>query len=209
LVWIGNARRGGCPKSSLRGKRRNEAGGARGGGPRPPAGDGLRDTYARARLGKQRAKTRVPRRTLIPAWDEEFAFRVGDLRDQLLVAVIQEDRYFADDVLGHVKVLLSEVLDPDNCTLGTQWYQLQSKNKKSKIKECGNAFPSRFIQFALFWYLPHDDNVLCVVSYARLMLVYWSFEMDTLDALVPRNAALDKKGVLVLHRPFLHPILWQ
>jgi hypothetical protein len=29
---------------------------------------------------------------LSPTWDEEFAFRVGDLRNQLLVAVIQEDR---------------------------------------------------------------------------------------------------------------------
>lgn len=117
------------------------------------AGDGLRDTYARARLGKQRAKTRVARRTLTPAWDEEFAFRVGDLRDQLLVAVLHEDRYFADDVLGQVKVPLSAVLDADNRTLGTQWYQLQPKSKKSKIKECGKTFP-RCIQFALHWYLP-------------------------------------------------------
>ncbi|KAK3132231.1 hypothetical protein QOZ80_6AG0517910 [Eleusine coracana subsp. coracana] len=105
--------------------------------PATEAGDGLRDLYARARLGKQRAKTKVARRTLSPAWEEEFAFRVGDLRDQLLVAVLHEDRYFADDVLGQVKVPLSAVLDADNRTLGTQWYQLEPKSKKSKIKECG------------------------------------------------------------------------
>ncbi|GJM99990.1 hypothetical protein PR202_ga17138 [Eleusine coracana subsp. coracana] len=105
--------------------------------PATEAGDGLRDLYARARLGKQRAKTKVARRTLSPAWEEEFAFRVGDLRDQLLVAVLHEDRYFADDVLGQVKVPLSAVLDADNRTLGTQWYQLEPKSKKkSKIKEC-------------------------------------------------------------------------
>ena len=43
--------------------------------------DGPRDPYARAQLGKQRAKTKVLRKTLNPAWDEEFAFRVGDLKD--------------------------------------------------------------------------------------------------------------------------------
>ncbi|XP_066374885.1 C2 and GRAM domain-containing protein At1g03370-like [Miscanthus floridulus] len=63
----------------------------------------MRDPYAKAQLGKQRAKTKVVRKTLCPAWDEEFAFRVGDLRDNLLVSVLHEDRYFADDVLGQVK----------------------------------------------------------------------------------------------------------
>lgn len=104
----------------------------------PPAeADGTRDAYAKAQLGKQRAKTKVMRKTLCPAWDEEFAFRVGDLRDNLLVSVLHEDRYFADDVLGQVKVPLTAVLDADNRTLGTQWYQLQPKSKKSKLKDCG------------------------------------------------------------------------
>ncbi|XP_066371177.1 C2 and GRAM domain-containing protein At1g03370-like [Miscanthus floridulus] len=104
----------------------------------PPAdADGTRDPYAKAQLGKQRAKTKVVRKTLCPAWDDEFAFRVGDLRDNLLVSVLHEDRYFADDVLGQVKVPLTAVLDADNRTLGTQWYQLQPKSKKSKLKDCG------------------------------------------------------------------------
>ncbi|XP_062233040.1 C2 and GRAM domain-containing protein At1g03370-like [Phragmites australis] len=98
--------------------------------------DGLRDLYSKAQLGKQRAKTKVVRKSLSPAWDEEFAFRVGDLKDDLLVCVLDEDRYF-DDVLGQVKVPLSAVLDAENRTLGTQWYQLQPKSKKSKIKDCG------------------------------------------------------------------------
>ncbi|KAL6596603.1 hypothetical protein ACP70R_047246 [Stipagrostis hirtigluma subsp. patula] len=100
-------------------------------------GDGARDPYARAQLGKQRAKTKVARKTLSPAWDEEFAFRVGDLRDHLTVCVLHEDRYFSDDFLGQVKVPLSAVLDADSRTLGTQWYQLQPKSKKSKIRDCG------------------------------------------------------------------------
>ncbi|NP_001317500.1 C2 and GRAM domain-containing protein At1g03370 isoform X1 [Zea mays] len=103
----------------------------------PTDADGTRDPYAKAQLGKQRAKTKVMRKTLCPAWDEEFAFRVGDLRDNLLVSVFHEDRYFAADVLGQVKLPLTAVLDADNRTLGTQWYQLQPKSKKSKLKDCG------------------------------------------------------------------------
>jgi len=103
----------------------------------PTDADGTRDAYAKAQLGKQRAKTKVVRKTLCPAWDDEFAFRVGDLRDNLLVSVLHEDRYFADDVLGQVKVPLTAVLDAENRTLGTQWYQLQPKSKKSKLKDCG------------------------------------------------------------------------
>jgi Ca2+-dependent lipid-binding protein len=124
----------------------------------PTDADGTRDPYAKAQLGKQRAKTKVMRKTLCPAWDEEFAFRVGDLRDNLLVSVFHEDRYFAADVLGQVKLPLTAVLDADNRTLGTQWYQLQPKSKKSKLKDCGKDTPCHFscfiylhfIQFVIF-----------------------------------------------------------
>jgi len=115
----------------------------------PTDADGTRDRYAKAQLGKQRAKTKVVRKTLCPAWDEEFAFRVGDLRDNLLVSVLHEDRYFADDVLGQVKVPLTAVLDADNRTLGMQWYQLQPKSKKSKKKCRGIIAVARFLDLLL------------------------------------------------------------
>lgn len=128
----------------------------------PTDADGTRDPYAKAQLGKQRAKTKVMRKTLCPAWDEEFAFRVGDLKDNLLVSVLHEDRYFADDVLGQVKVPLSAVLDADNRTLGTQWYQLQPKSKKSKLKDCGKD-TSPVILLYLFIYSHFSSRLL--VSY--------------------------------------------
>ena len=103
--------------------------------------NGSSDPFVKLKLGKRRAKTAVVKRSLAPAWDEEFAFRVGDLRDNLLVSVLHEDRYFADDVLGQVKVPLTAVLDADNRTLGMQWYQLQPKSKKSKLKDCGKDTP--------------------------------------------------------------------
>ncbi|XP_006656035.1 C2 and GRAM domain-containing protein At1g03370 [Oryza brachyantha] len=100
-------------------------------------GSGLSDPYAKLQLGRQRAKTKVTKRTLSPAWDEEFAFRVVDLKDELVVVVVDEDRYFSDDFLGQVKVPLSAVLDAENRSLGTQWYQLLPRSKKSKIKDYG------------------------------------------------------------------------
>lgn len=106
-------------------------------------GGGLSDPYAKLQLGRQRGKTRVAKRTLSPTWDEEFAFRVVDLKDELVVVVVDEDRYFSDDFLGQVRVPLSAVLDADNRSLGTQWYQLLPKSKKSKIKDYGNNFCRR------------------------------------------------------------------
>ncbi|KAF8779134.1 hypothetical protein HU200_002807 [Digitaria exilis] len=122
--------------------------------------DGPRDPYAKAQLGKQRAKTKVLRKTLCPAWDEEFAFRVGDLRDQLIVSVLDEDCYFSDDVLGQVKVPLTDVLDADNRSLGTQWYQLQPKSKKAKLKDCGE------IQLCVYLAQSYSEGTMTLAHWA-------------------------------------------
>ncbi|CAM0914018.1 unnamed protein product [Alopecurus aequalis] len=98
------------------------------------------DPYARLQLGRQRARTKAVRRTPAPAWDEEFAFRVGDLKEELRVSVVDEDRYFSDDFLGQVRVPLSAVLDADGLSLGTQWFQLQPKSSKSKtVRDYGEV----------------------------------------------------------------------
>ncbi|CAL9188875.1 unnamed protein product [Musa hybrid cultivar] len=99
--------------------------------------NGLSDPYVKLQLGKHRAKTKVVKKNLNPVWDEEFSFRVGDLNEELTVCVLDEDKYFTDDFLGQVKVPLSKVLDAENLTLGTTWYQLQPKGKKLKSKDCG------------------------------------------------------------------------
>ncbi|KAI0511958.1 hypothetical protein KFK09_012592 [Dendrobium nobile] len=99
--------------------------------------NGLSDPYVRLQLGKQRAKTKVVKKSLNPFWDEEFNFRVGDLKEELIILVLDEDKYFSDDSIGQVKLPLAKVLDAENLSLGSAWYQLQPKSKKSKNKECG------------------------------------------------------------------------
>ena len=110
--------------------------------------NGLSDPYVRLQLGKHRSKTKVVKKNLNPYWDEEFSFRVGDLSEELTVSVLDEDKYI-DDFLGQVKIPLSKVMDADNLSLGTQWYQLQPKNKKAKQKDCGIKLSCLFVYFKL------------------------------------------------------------
>ncbi|KAK8936684.1 C2 and GRAM domain-containing protein [Platanthera zijinensis] len=100
--------------------------------------NGLSDPYVRIQLGKQRAKTKIVKKSLNPLWDEEFSFRVGDLREELIVSVLDEDKYFSDDFIGQVKLPLAKVMDADNLSLGTVWYQLQPRSKRAKNQECGD-----------------------------------------------------------------------
>lgn len=99
--------------------------------------NGLSDPYVRLQLGKTRFKSKVVRKSLNPSWDEEFSFIVDDLQEELTVTVMDEDKYFNDDFIGQIKVMVSEVFDAEKNSLGTVWYQLQPKNKKAKGKDCG------------------------------------------------------------------------
>ncbi|CAN0908756.1 C2 and GRAM domain-containing protein At1g03370 [Linum grandiflorum] len=99
--------------------------------------NGLSDPYVKLQLGKQRFKTKVVKKNLNPTWGEEFSFKVEDLKEELVISVLDEDKYFNDDFVGQLKVPVSQVFDADNKSLGTSWYSLQPKTKKSKTKECG------------------------------------------------------------------------
>ncbi|XP_021687724.2 C2 and GRAM domain-containing protein At1g03370 isoform X2 [Hevea brasiliensis] len=99
--------------------------------------NGSSDPYVRVQLGKQKFKTKVVKKNLNPSWGEEFSFRVEDLNEELIICVLDEDKYFNDDTVGQLKVPVSLIFDADNKSLGTAWYALQPRNKKSKNKDCG------------------------------------------------------------------------
>ncbi|CAM0910069.1 unnamed protein product [Alopecurus aequalis] len=96
--------------------------------------NGFSDPYVKLQLGKRRAKTAVVKKCLSPVWDEEFSFLVGDATEELVLSVLNEDRYFTSDLLGRLKLPLSQVMDTDGLSLGTAWYQLQPRSSKSKRK---------------------------------------------------------------------------
>ncbi|KAJ6830649.1 C2 and GRAM domain-containing protein [Iris pallida] len=106
--------------------------------------NGSSDPYVRLQLGKHRAKTKIVKNSLNPVWDEEFSFGVGDLNEELSISVV------VGDILGKVKVPMSKVMDADGLSLGTQWYQLQPKSKKAKIKSSG--------EICLTIYFSHNDS---------------------------------------------------
>ncbi|KAI4298841.1 hypothetical protein L6164_032357 [Bauhinia variegata] len=103
----------------------------------PMDSNGLSDLYVRLQLGKQRFKTKVIKNSSNPQWDEEFSFGVDDLNEELVVSVMDEDKYFNDDFVGQVKVPISTVFDEEIKSLGTVWFSLHPKSKKSKHKDCG------------------------------------------------------------------------
>lgn len=101
--------------------------------------NGFSDPYVKLQLGKQRGKTKVVKKNLNPQWGEEFGFRVDDLNEELLVCVLDEDKYFNDDFVGQLKVPVSRVFDSSDKSIGPTWYPLKPKNKKAKNKDCGNV----------------------------------------------------------------------
>ncbi|XP_038690463.1 C2 and GRAM domain-containing protein At1g03370 isoform X2 [Tripterygium wilfordii] len=111
-----------------------------------PATDpnGLSDPYVKLQLGKQRFRTKVIKKSLNPNWGEEFGLRVEDLNEELVISVLDEDKYFNDDFVGQIRVPVSRVFDTDHKSLGTSWYSLQPKNnKKSKTnRDCGEILLS-------------------------------------------------------------------
>ncbi|KAK7387658.1 hypothetical protein VNO78_22445 [Psophocarpus tetragonolobus] len=106
--------------------------------------NGLCDLYVRVQLGKQKFKTKVVR-SLNPIWDEQFAFWVDDLKDSLVISVMDEDKFFNYDYVGRLKVPISLVFEEEIKSLGTVWYSLKSKNKKYKNKQCGEIHLCIFI----------------------------------------------------------------
>ena len=123
------------------------------------------DPYAKLQLGRQRARTKSIRRTPAPAWDEEFAFRVGDLKEELRVSVVDEDRYFSDDFLGQVRVPLSSVLDADGRSLGTQWFRLmpKSRSKSKTVRDYGTQYKP-FLSSCQFIILLCQSYYYCSLS---------------------------------------------
>lgn len=110
------------------------------------------DPFVKLKVGSQRFKTKVVKKSLNPSWCEEFSFKVEDLKEQLVVTLLNEDKFFNNDFIGSVKIPISTVLDTADKSLGTVWYPLQPK-KKSKFKECGNLFLLSFISTYYYVYI--------------------------------------------------------
>ncbi|XP_066325179.1 C2 and GRAM domain-containing protein At1g03370-like isoform X2 [Miscanthus floridulus] len=98
--------------------------------------NGSSDPYVRLQLGRRRPRaTTVVKRSLSPVWDEEFGFLVGDVAEELVVSVLNEDRFFGAEFLGRVRVPLTAIMETDDLSLGTRWYQLQPRSGAAKFRK--------------------------------------------------------------------------
>ncbi|KAF5191596.1 C2 and gram domain-containing protein [Thalictrum thalictroides] len=106
--------------------------------------NGSSDPYVRVQLGRHKFRTKVVKKNLNPFWGEDFCFRVDDLNEDLIITVLDEDKYFNDDLVGLVKISVNQVFDAHNQTLSSTWFTLHPKNnKKSKqLKDCGEVLLS-------------------------------------------------------------------
>ncbi|CAM8989679.1 unnamed protein product [Rhodiola kirilowii] len=95
------------------------------------------EAFVKLKMGKQKHKTRGRKKSLNPCWGEEFCFKVEDLNVELVVSVLREDKFMKDDVVGRLKVPMSIIFESESKSLGTAWYSLRPKSKKSKQKDCG------------------------------------------------------------------------
>ncbi|KAF5943495.1 hypothetical protein HYC85_017572 [Camellia sinensis] len=87
--------------------------------------NGFSDPYVKLQLGKQKFRSKVVKKCLNPTWCEDFTFKVEDLKEELVVSF-----------------LFLTFWMPIEKSLGTAWYSLQPKNKKSKNKDCGDILLS-------------------------------------------------------------------
>ena len=63
--------------------------------------NGLSDPYVKLQLGKQKFRTKVIKKSLNPYWSEEFTFKVEDLKEELSISVLDEDKFMINDFMIH------------------------------------------------------------------------------------------------------------
>ncbi|XP_017111851.1 E3 ubiquitin-protein ligase Nedd-4 isoform X14 [Drosophila elegans] len=79
--------------------------------------------------------TKTKKKTLNPAWNEEFIFRVKPSEHKLVFQVFDENRLTRDDFLGMVELTLVNLpTEQEGRTIGDQSYTLRPRSAKSRIK---------------------------------------------------------------------------
>ncbi|PIA41396.1 hypothetical protein AQUCO_02200069v1 [Aquilegia coerulea] len=121
---------------------------------------GSSDPYVRLQLGEKKFRTKVVKKSLNPSWGEDFCFQVNDLDEELLVNVKDEDKYFRNDLVGQLKLHIEKVYDAPNKSLGTVWYTLQPKSKKSKQSDCGQILLT-------IWFIEQNSSLNKTVTSKR------------------------------------------
>ncbi|KAL1566901.1 C2 and GRAM domain-containing protein-like isoform X1 [Salvia divinorum] len=103
----------------------------------PMESNGFTNPYVKLELGRQAFRSKSVKKCLNPSWSEEFIFKVDDLKKNLLVSVLDEERCFNNDFVGQTRVPVASVFESKDQSLGTSWYTLHPKSNNAKNKDCG------------------------------------------------------------------------
>ncbi|XP_057514928.1 C2 and GRAM domain-containing protein At5g50170-like isoform X2 [Actinidia eriantha] len=101
-----------------------------------------KDSYVKLQIGMFKSETRVSKGTKNPNWNEEFAFRVHDMEDELVVSVYSHEDgsgFFnvSGDLVGRVRVPVRSVSAEESHNLPPTWFSLERpKGSTSVKKEC-------------------------------------------------------------------------
>ncbi|KAK9497645.1 hypothetical protein O3M35_004334 [Rhynocoris fuscipes] len=79
--------------------------------------------------------TKTKKKTLNPAWNEEFIFRVKPAEHKLVLQVFDENRLTRDDFLGMVELnLLNLPKEVEGRTISTKQYILRPRSARSRVR---------------------------------------------------------------------------
>lgn len=111
-------------------------------------GAAAKNSYVKLQVGKQKSKTRILRNAENPVWNEEFAFRVHDLNDELVVSLYKCDDHdhgffhvSGGELAGRVRIPVWRVAEEENQSLPPTWFAVEkAKSGKSAENDCGQVF---------------------------------------------------------------------
>jgi len=110
------------------------------------------DPYVVLRLGKQKLKTSVKKRSVNPIWQEELTLSITNPNSSIKLAVFDKDTFSKDDPMGNaeIEVLpLTELrgVNPDNIRNGTIVRSIAPSNRNCLAEESHVYWKhGRFIQ---------------------------------------------------------------
>ncbi|XP_052180951.1 C2 and GRAM domain-containing protein At5g50170 isoform X2 [Diospyros lotus] len=103
-------------------------------------------SYAKLHVGKSNSETRVLRDAKNPVWNEEFAFRVHDIDDELVVSVYRHEDEpsglfsSSGSLMGRLRIPIKSIAAEENHNLPPTWFSLErpkAKASKTVDKDCG------------------------------------------------------------------------
>lgn len=110
------------------------------------------DPYVVLRLGKQKLKTSVKKRSVNPIWHEELTLSITNPNVPIKLEVFDKDTFSRDDPMGDAEIEvepLMEVLnmDPENMRNGTVIRSIRPSNRNCLADESQLCWKNgRFIQ---------------------------------------------------------------